>query len=145
MTNGKETPAVILETYKYQPRIEKRHEQLKSVYDIAPVFLKNPERIEALLFIYFVGMLITSLIERETRTAMENAHLSSIPIYPEKRQCKRPTADKVLALFADLRLQAVSRAGKTLDVVPDQLSPLQRQVLTLLGIQPESYFAQDAV
>jgi hypothetical protein len=38
--------AEILTAYKYQPRLEKRHEQLTSVYAVAPVLLKNEGRIE---------------------------------------------------------------------------------------------------
>jgi len=39
----------ILEAYKFQPKLEKRQEQLKSVQDLAPVWLKKVSRIEALL------------------------------------------------------------------------------------------------
>jgi len=40
-------------------------------------------------------MLITSLVERSVRQKMEAGELKSIPIYPEKRECKSPTADKL--------------------------------------------------
>ena len=72
--------------YKYQPNLEKRFEQLKSVYNVAPVFLQNPQRIEALLTVYFISMLITSLVERSVRKEMEARELKCIPIYPEKRE-----------------------------------------------------------
>lgn len=36
--------AKILEAYKFQPHLEKRHEQLKSVEDVAPVYLKQITR-----------------------------------------------------------------------------------------------------
>jgi transposase len=42
------TAAQVLEAHKGQPTIEKRFEQIKTVHEIAPVFLKNPGRIEAL-------------------------------------------------------------------------------------------------
>jgi transposase len=45
----------LLEAHKGQPTIEKRFEQIKSVHEIAPVFLKNPGRIEA-LFLAIRGM-----------------------------------------------------------------------------------------
>ena len=38
----------VLQAHKRQATIEKRFEQIKSVHEIAPVFLKNPGRIEAL-------------------------------------------------------------------------------------------------
>ena len=40
--------AQVLEAHKGRPTIEKRFEQIKTVHEIAPVFLKNPGRIEAL-------------------------------------------------------------------------------------------------
>jgi transposase len=124
LTNRRDPASVILEIYKYQPRLEKRHEQLKSVYHVAPVFLKHPERIEALLFLYFLGLLITSLLERTVRSAMKTKGFTSIPIYPEQRECKNPTADKILALFEDIRIQTVTRAGKPLRVIPDELNEI---------------------
>ncbi len=48
----------ILDKYKYQPWLEKRHEQLKTVYKVAPVLLKSVTRIECLLFVFFLAMLI---------------------------------------------------------------------------------------
>lgn len=60
----------ILSSYKYQPHVEKRHEQLKFVYAVASVMLNNVDRREVLLFVYFLALLIDSLIEREIRNKM---------------------------------------------------------------------------
>jgi hypothetical protein len=59
------TAAQVLEAHKGQPTIEKRFEQIKTVHEIAPVFLKNPGRIEALFTLYFLALLVQALIERE--------------------------------------------------------------------------------
>lgn len=136
----KSTPTEVLEIYKYQPRLEKRHEQLKSVYNVAPVFLKHPERIEALLFLYFLGLLLTALIERTVRIQMKSRGVDSIPIYPEQRECRKPTADKVLDLFRDVRRQTLFKNNKPLQVIDDDLSETQMEVLDLLGIAPEVFF-----
>ncbi|SOE87860.1 hypothetical protein SAMN05446935_8526 [Burkholderia sp. YR290] len=42
------SPAQVLQAHKGQPMIEKRFEQVKTVHEIAPVFLKDEGRIEAL-------------------------------------------------------------------------------------------------
>jgi transposase len=135
----KDTTKEILQVYKFQPRLERRHSQLKSVYNVAPVFLKNPERIEALLFLYFVALLIDGLIERHVRAGMKERHLSSIPIYPENRACRRPTADKIYDLFRDVRLHRVSTPGK-LQHIPDGLSEIQDQVIRILGLTRSQFF-----
>jgi transposase len=140
ITNREDPSAKILKIYKFQPRLEKRHEQLKSVYNVAPVFLKNPERVEAMLLLYFLALLCTALIERTVRKAMRDKNLPSIPIYPEDRECKNPTADKILALFNDLRMQFIKKGEALLKVVPDNLSKLQLQVLGLLGMKESDFF-----
>jgi len=66
ITNSRDlTCKEILAAYKFQPSLEKRHEQLKTVQDLAPVWLKNVSRIEALLFLYFIALLVHALLERE--------------------------------------------------------------------------------
>ncbi|MEA3392370.1 MAG: IS1634 family transposase [Candidatus Marinimicrobia bacterium] len=140
MTNLRDPGKDILDIYKFQPRLEKRHQQIKSVYHVAPVFLKNPERIEALLFLYFMGLLITALVERKVRIAMAKQDLSTIPIYPEQRECRYPTADKIFNLFSDLRIQRVTQKNKQLAIIPDKLNDIQKLVLELLGLNQEQYF-----
>src|SRR5262245_17439699 len=57
------SPAQVLEAHKGQPMIEKRLEQIKTVHEIAPVFLKNEGRIEALITLYFLGLLVPAIME----------------------------------------------------------------------------------
>ncbi|MDG7000982.1 MAG: hypothetical protein JRN15_17955 [Nitrososphaerota archaeon] len=54
--------------------------ELKTVHEIAPVFLKNPGRIEAFFTMYFFALLVQALIERELRGAMKRHQLKSLPI-----------------------------------------------------------------
>jgi transposase len=83
MTNDRNlSPAQVLEAHKGQPMIEKRFEQIKTVHEIAPVFLKNEGRIEALFTLYFLALLVQALIERELRLAIEardHQGTSSVP------------------------------------------------------------------
>jgi transposase len=72
------TPTQILTAHKGQPCIEKRFEQIKSVHEIAPVFLKNEGRIEALFTLYFLALLVQALIERELRLAMKRDSIEKL-------------------------------------------------------------------
>ena len=63
ITNCMDAASDILIKYKHQPMLEKRHEQLKTEYNVMPVLFKNVERIEAFLFLYFIAMAIQALIE----------------------------------------------------------------------------------
>jgi len=131
----------ILEIYKYQPNLEKRHEQVKTVYGIAPVLLKNITRIEALLFVFFVALLVQSVIEREMRSNMKKAGLKSIPIYHEKRQCASPTTDKVLNLFNNIQRHHLTDNGVLVKTFNPKLNEVQALVLNLLDI-PQSVYTE---
>jgi transposase len=76
----------VLQAYKFQPKLEKRHEQLKSVQEVTPVWLKNVSRVEGLLFLYFVALIVQALLERELRRAMARKGIKSLPLYPEERE-----------------------------------------------------------
>ena len=133
------TPAEALDKYKYQPYLEKRNEQMKSVLYVAPVFLKKPERVAALLLLYFLA-LIFSLIERTVRREMKRRKIASLPLYPEERLCRSPTADLVLGAFTGCRRhRLLSPDGMLLRVLYDPLSDTTRTILDLLGVDPKSY------
>ena len=133
------TPQQVLEAHKGQPRLERRFEQLKTVHEIAPVFLKNPARIEAFFTVYFLALLIQALIERELRQTMKREQLKALPLYPEERRCAHPTTEQVLRLFSHAERHVLSRAGRLVQSFDAEFTPLQHQVLELLGV-PASGF-----
>ena len=133
------TPAQILEAHKGQPTIEKRFEQLKTVHEIAPAYLKNEGRIEALFTLYFLALLLQALIERELRRGMAGQGLPDLPIYPEARDCRRPTTEQILRLFSMAARHRLVDAGQTVQIFDVDLTPLQRQVLALLGVPESAY------
>lgn len=129
----------ILSIYKYQPFIEKRHEQLKTAAEAVPVNFKTPERIEAYLFLYFIAVTVHALIEREVRDAMKARGIRSIPLYPEERACRAPTADKILGLFEPLRRHRLFDGNRVIKTFWDELSDVQRLVLDLLHMPTAAY------
>jgi transposase len=131
----------ILDKYKYQPKLEKRHEQLKTVYGVAPVLLKNVTRIEPLLFLFFIVLLVQSLIEREIRLKMKEAGVAEIPIYPEKRQCTSPTTDKLLDLFANVQRHHLYDNGIFIKTFSPTLTEVQTLVLDLLEM-PQGVYSE---
>jgi transposase len=133
------TPVQVLTAHKGQPRIEKRFEQLKTVHEIAPVFLKNEARIEALFTLYFLALLVQALIERELRQAMHAAQIEQLPLYPEARACRRPTTEHILRLFSLAERVSVLAGAEVIRVFPPELTELQRQVLGLLGVPSSAY------
>lgn len=129
----------VISKYKYQPFVEKRHEQFKSVFDAMPVSLKAPHRVEALMSVYYLVLLLNALIERELRLAMEKEKIPSLPLYPEQRLCKRPTTERVLSLFGNQRRHILKSKKDTLRIFHDPLSDLHKEVLSLLGVSLVPY------
>ena len=129
----------VLRKYKFQPYIEKRHQQFKSVFDAAPVFLKLPHRIEALMFVYFIVLLLNALIERELRLAMRKEKIRSLPLYPEQRRCKYPTTARIIDLFSNLRRHILFQENEEMKCFYDPISDLQVQILDLLAISKKHY------
>jgi transposase len=52
----------VLTFYKYQPRLEKRFNQFKSVHEAAPILFKKIERVEGIMFLFFVALIIQGII-----------------------------------------------------------------------------------
>jgi transposase len=133
------TAAQVLEAHKGQPTIEKRFEQIKTVHEIAPVFLKNTLRIEAFFTLYFLALLVQALIERELRLAMKRERIKELPIYPEQRLCKRPTTEQILRLFSLAERHTLLRDATVVQSFPPLLTELQRQTLDLLGVPAHAF------
>jgi transposase len=128
------TAAQVLEAHKSQPMIEKRFQQLKSEHEIAPVFLKDEGRIEAFFTLYFLALLVQALIERELRQAMQREKIAELPIYPEQRMCLRPSGEQILRLFSHIERRAITMDGQVARAFDPDLTSLQVQVLSLLGV-----------
>lgn len=133
------TPRQVLEAHKRQPTIEKCFRQAKTVYEIAPVLLKNEGRIEALFFLYFVALLVQALIERDLHRAMAREQIKELPLYPEERMTRRPTAEQVLRLFSLAQRSRLYRDERELQMFAPELTELQLQVLDLLAVPPSAY------
>jgi len=139
-TNDKAlTPRQALEAHKGQPTIEKRFEQVKTVHQIAPVFLKNEGRIEALFVLYFVGLLVQALIERELRRNMRAEDIKELPIYPEERPSTRPTTEQVFRLFSHVEGCVLRNGDAVTEVFQPNLTDAQSEVLRLLGVPSTAY------
>lgn len=134
------TPLEVLEAYRSkQPYLEKRHHLLKNVQSATPVYLKSVSRIEALFFLFFVALLVVALIERDVRREMERRGLEHLPLYPEKRMCSAPSADRILEVFDPLQRHVLSKAGVVVQRFEPELTKLQRQLLSMVGLAPRVF------
>jgi hypothetical protein len=138
------TPTEAFGAYRWQPNLEKRHAQLKGTQLVAPMWLRDPTRIEGLLTCHFIAMLTSALIERTIRHAMAEQGLTELSLYPEDRGCAAPTTARILEIFAGVaRHQLTAPDGTVLRTFHPELTDLQRQVLDLLDI-PTSLYSPSA-
>ncbi len=141
ITNDRQMSAAeLFDAYRWQPNLEKRHAQLKGTQLVAPMWLRDPARIEGLLTCHFIAMLISSLIERTIRNAMADTGLAELSLYPEDRGCTAPTTARILEIFTGVaRHELTDPDGTVLRTFHPELTDLQRQVLELLDIPTSIY------
>ena len=128
----------VLEIYKFQPFLEKRFSQIKTYQEIAPVYLKNAERVVAFLHVHVMALMVAALIERKIRLAMKLKGINSLPIYPENRPCNSPTMFDIVRLFRNVERYEVTTGDDTI-VFPAELTKAQKEVLTLLEVPIDAY------
>ena len=138
-TNTREKPVDVYKIYKYQPRIERRHALLKSTLDVAPIWLKNNTRIEALMFLEFIAQMIAALVERDLRKKMVEEKVELLCSLPEGRASKTPTIEQVLRLFENQNKHVLYDGDRLIKQFADPLTPVQSQILQLLEIPTAVY------
>ncbi len=128
----------VLEIYKFQPFLEKRHSQIKTFQEATPVLLKKDERVVAYLHMHVMALMVATLIERQLRKAMKHCSLPSLPLYPEDRPCPYPTLFDLVRVFRGVEKYEVLDGEKVI-LFPAQLTPLQKQLLQMLEVPISLY------
>ena len=129
----------VLRKYKNQPFLEKRMYTKKTVLEVAPVFLKKEKRIEAMLLLYFVALMIVSLIERKIRMNMARETIEKLPILPQGMNSKKPTWNNIRYFYRNVHYSQIIRNGVCIQAVVKGLSGLHEQINWLLEI-PDSVY-----
>lgn len=134
----RESKKGVLLMYKYQPYIEKRFSQIKTEHEIAPVYLKKPQRVAGLMHAYFIALAVAALIERQVRKGMLLQGIEELPLLPEGRMTATPTTARILEAFSDVTWHEFER-GSEVVAFPIKLTSLQHQLLNLLEVPKTSY------
>ncbi len=134
ITNTELEASDVLRKYKSQPFLEKRMYTKKTVLEVAPVFLKKEKRIEAMLFLYFVALMIVSLIERKIRMNMAREKIEKLPILPQGMNSKKPTWNNIRYFFRNVHYAEILRNGGSIKAMVKGLSALHEQINRLLEV-----------
>jgi transposase len=123
----------VLQAYKEQHGIEQNYGFLKDPLIVNSLFLKKPERIEALGLVLLLALLLWRLVERSLRVHVET---TGNPLTGwDKKTTQKPTAFMMMTKFAAV---IVLKMGSQRQLA-QPLSPIQQQYLLALGI-PATYF-----
>jgi transposase len=139
ITNTALEACEVLKKYKSQPFLEKRMYTKKTVLQVAPVFLKKEKRIEAILFLYFVALMIVSLIERKIRMNMAKANIEKLPILPQAMNSKKPTWNNIKYFFRNVHYSEIIQDGVCIQSMVKGLSDLHKQINRLLDVPSSVY------
>jgi len=82
---------------------------------------------------------VHALIEREVRTAMAVREIRAVPLYPEDRDGKAPSTNRILEVFRPLQRHLLCQEGRVLQRFDPTLTRLQRTLLSFLGVSPKAF------
>ncbi len=132
------TPAEVLAAYKEQHGIERNFGFLKDPLIVNDLFLKRPDRIEALGFILLVSLLTWSLMEHAMREYL--ARTDSDIIGWDKKLTRKPTTFMMTVKFKGL---LVARIGEEWFLTAP-LTKEQEQFVQALGLSEEMLLGKGA-
>lgn len=119
----------VLRAYKEQHGIEQNFGFLKDPLIVNSLFLKKPERIEALGLVLLLALLLWRVLERSMR-----AHVDTTGTFLagwDKKATVRPTAFMLMTKFSGVIVLKVGQLRR----LAQPLSTVQQQYLTALGLQ----------
>ena len=122
--------AEVLLRYKGQETVERRNRNFKGPLAVAPMFLQNNRRIEALISVICLALLIFSLVERTVRLAL-NPDVKLAGLWAGRPA--KPTAQLIFTALSDLQL--IPASTTTAAQIP-QPTPVQARLLQLLDVDP---------
>ena len=131
----------VLSAYKEQSTIEQTFRTVKQPpIMVSPVWLHKPQRIESLLFLVFVDLLVSALLQRLGR---EKVWPKKIGLRAESRDYLPLTALVLLRAFDSISIVSITvcHNGHLLtEKKCTQLSSAQRAVLLALSFPPPSSY-----
>lgn len=124
--------------YRDQWTLERGYSRFKrGALPALPIFLQSDERIIGLMFLLTVALRLFTLIEVVVRRQLEQDKTKLAGLYAgnPKRTSRRPSTESLLGVFSGITLCRLP----TGDSYTTPLSPLQAQILSLMGIPPNLY------
>jgi len=123
----------VLQVYKEQHGVEQNFAFLKDPVIVNSLFLKKPERIEALGLVLLLALLLWRLVERTLRVHVETT--GNPLIGWDKKATQKPTAFMLMTKFATVMVLKVGGQRQ----LAQPLSAVQQAYLNALGVPATSF------
>jgi len=123
----------VLRDYKEQTAVELQFKAIKEPEFVGAMFVKKPERLEALAYVVLLAAMVRAIIQRRARRYAEITN-EELPI-PGKRMTKRPTARMILDSFDAVVVVILPDGSRMLS--ESKLFP--HKMFRALGVSPSVY------
>ena len=139
---GNLTIEAAMMAHKNQYKSEHTNRRAKSGYNLEPIYLQTPERIEAFLFLFKTALQIIVLIERAAMKNISQRDKGLDNFMPNRKDVRNPKTEYLLAEFQDLvKGEIVLPDGSTYGFV-SELNELQKDILLVLEVPNEVFTYQ---
>lgn len=128
--------------HKNQYKCEHLNRRAKSGFNIEPIWLHTPERIESFLLLFKIALQILVLIERACRKSITERNAGLDNLMPNRNDLRNPKTERLLMAFQYIVSgEATLPDGKIYGFI-SELTELQKDILSLLGV-PQKYFTYE--
>lgn len=128
--------------HKKQYKSEHTYRRAKGPYNLEPIYLHTPDRIEAFLFLFKIALQILVLIERTARTNIEQRDCGLDGFMPNKKDVRNPRTEYMLKEFEDIVKGNIPLPDGRIYGFVSELNRLQADILSILQV-PTYYYDYD--
>lgn len=129
------TPQKLLQEYKAQQKVERGFRFLKDpIFFTSSVFVKKPQRVEALALIMALTLMVYALAERKLRLALDQNHESVLD--QRKQPTNKPTFRWIIQKFQGIHLLISGHVQKITNLTLERL-----KIIRLFGPSALKYYA----
>jgi transposase len=126
---------------KEQYKNEHTYRRAKSSYQLEPIYLHTPERIEAFLFLFKLVLQLLVLIERTARNHITKRDKGLDHFRPNRHDVRNPTAESLLKEFQYLVKGTITLPDGTFWTFVSELTEVQKNILGLLEVPLDRFTA----
>jgi len=91
------------------------------------------------MFLYFIALMLVSLVERRIRREMQARNIDSLPMRPAGMHTKKPTWRTIVDSFHGVHLATIEQSGELIHTALKGLSALRQRILALLKVPIMTY------